>query len=244
MSLLNDAETPSQDAVTPQSPESPEQTPPENAPSWWWDANTPGVGDRPDFLPEKYKTVADVAKAQRELEKRLGQAPEKYDFSKGQGWIEEDYEPFQEMAEYAKSRHVPQDVMDKMLETVGLYLDEFKTDIGEEKAKLGEKATERLQVLNNWAKSNLSEKAFQVLSSTMRTAEAIEALEEIRNKMLGEKTMIPGGNESSTPTGMTREEYSSELQSNYEKYKNDENYRKEMMKKLEKIVERETSLTR
>jgi hypothetical protein len=209
-----------------------------NTPSWYWDENTPGSGDRPDFLPEKFKTVADMAKAQRELEKRLGQAPNEYDFSKGESWIEPDYEPFQAMAEFAKQNHVPQSVMDKMLETVGLYLDEFKPDMAEEKAKLGENATERLQLLNNWAKSNLTEKAFQVLSSTMRTADAIEALEEIRDKMLNNNTMIPS-NTSSTSSGMTMEEYRSELQTNIKKYKTDSHYRNEMDKKLEQIVARQ-----
>ncbi len=208
----------------------------ETGSGWMWDENTPGVGERPSYLPEKYKTVADVAKAQRELESRLGQAPNEYDFSKGESWIEPDYEPFVEMAEFAKQNHVPQAVMDKFLDTVGLYLDEFKTDLNEEKAKLGEKATERLQVLNNWAKANLSEKAFNTLSAGMRTADAIEALEEIRNKMLSGNTMIPNANSGTTQAGMTIEEYRSELNANYQKYKTDTVYRKEMERKLEQIV--------
>jgi hypothetical protein len=207
-----------------------------NEPSWWLDENTPGFGERPGFLPEKYKTVADVVKAHKELEQRLGKAPSEYDFSKGESWIEPDYEPFQQMAEYAKSKHVPQDVMDKMLETVGLYLDEFKPDLAEEKAKLGENATERLQKLNNWAKSNLSEQAFQVLSGTMRTAEAIEALEEIRNKMLSGNTIVPGGNEASATSGLTLDDYRSELNANYARYKTDAAYRRDMERKLESIV--------
>lgn len=207
-------------------------------PSWYWDENTPGHGERPAYLPEKYKTVADVAKAQRELESRLGQAPSEYDFTKGSGWIEPDYEPFIEMAEFAKSKHVPQEVMDKFLDTVGLYLDEFKTDINEEKAKLGEKASERLSVLNNWAKANLSEKAFVALSAGMRTADAIEALEEIRSKMLSGNTMIPNSNAALTQAGMTLEEYRSELNDNYTKYKSDPAYRKEMERKLDMIVSR------
>lgn len=208
------------------------------SPSWWLDENTPGFGDRPNFLPEKYKTVADVVKAHKELEQRLGSAPAKYDFSKGKAWIEEDYEPFQHMAEFAKSKHVPQEVMDKFLDTVGLYLDEFKVDINEEKAKLGEKASERIQVLNNWAKSNLSEKAFEVLSGSMRTAEQIEALEEIRSKMLGGNSMVPGANAAPAQAGMSLEEYRSELNANYSKYKSDPHYRKEMERKLEMIVSR------
>ena len=204
--------------------------------SWWWDSNTPGTGQRPDFLTDKYKSVADQAKAQRELEKRLGVAPDKYDFSKGNSWIEENYEPFHKMAEFAKQNHVPQTVMDNFLETVGVYLDEFKDDVNEEKAKLGDNAKERLQILNNWAKSNLSEKSFQVLSSNMRTAAAIEALEELRSKMLSSTTMIPGHNDSVVQAGMTLEEYRSELNSNYTKYKTDPTYRKTMEQKLKSII--------
>ncbi len=208
------------------------------SPSWYWDSNTPGQGERPEFLPEKYKSVADVAKAYKELESRLGTAPKEYDFSKGQAWMEPEYEPFQQMAEFARSKHVPQEVMDKFLDSVGLYLDEFRTDLNEEKAKLGENATERLQKLNNWAKSNLSEKAFMALTAGMRTAEQIEALEEIRNKMLNNSTMVPGGNGNAAASGMTIEEYRSELNANYNKFKTDPAYRKEMERKLEGIVGR------
>ncbi len=231
MSLLSEG---SIESTAPETTETPEQS--GSPASWHWDENTPGSGERPSFLPDKYKTVADVAKAHKELESRLGHAPSEYDFSKGQSWIEPDYEPFQEMAEFAKSKHVPQEVMDKMLESVGMYLDEFKTDMNEEKSKLGEKATERLQVLNNWAKSNLSEKSFNALTAGMRTAEQIEALEEIRTKMLGGNTMIPNGNASLTQAGLTLEEYRSELNANYTKYKTDPHYRKEMDGKLENIM--------
>jgi hypothetical protein len=235
MSLLDEGTT-TPPATTP---EDSGTTPTEGANTgWFWDANTPGQGERPEFLPEKYKSVADVAKAYKELESRLGTAPKEYDFSKGESWMEPDYEPFHEMAEFARSKHVPQDVMDKMLESVGLYLDEFRTDLNEEKSKLGEKATERLQVLNNWAKSNLSEKSFAALTAGMRTADQIEALEEIRNKMLNNTTMVPGGNTSVATGGMTLEEYRSELNANFAKYKTDPAYRKDMEKKLENIVGR------
>lgn len=234
MSLLNEGnETPPEDVAGDSSENESRDTP-----SWYWDESTPGHGERPQFLPEKYKSVADVAKAYKELESRLGSAPKEYDFSKGQAWMEPDYEPFQEMADYARSKHVPQDVMDKMLESVGLYLDEFRTDLAEEKAKLGEKATERLKILNNWAKSNLSEKSFNALTAGMRSAEQIEALEEIRNKMINNNTLVPGGNESVTSGGVTLEEYRSELNANYTKYKSDPAYRKEMQRKLESIVGR------
>lgn len=236
MSLLDEGATTLPDTVTENSGAI--ETSGTETPSWYWDDNTPGAGDRPQFLPEKYKSVADVAKAYKELESRLGTAPKEYDFSSGDAWMEPDYEPFQQMAEFAKSKHVPQEVMDKFLDTVGLYLDEFRTDLDEEKSKLGENASQRLQVLNAWAKSNLSEKAFGALTAGMRTAEQIEALEEIRNKMLNNNTIVPGGNDSVQAGGPTLEEYRSELNANYTKYKTDPAYRKDMERKLESIVGR------
>lgn len=208
----------------------------DNNTSWFIDDDVPGVGDRPEWLPKKYNSAKALGKAYSELEKRLGTAPKEYDFSKGESWIEPDYEPFSEMAEFAKQHHVPQAVMDKMLETVGLYLDEFRTDISEEKSKLGEDADSRLKVLNNWAKSNLSEQSFQALTSNMRTADSILALEEIRQKMIDGATMIPSEASSGQSSQESLQEYRSELQENYDKFKKDPAYRAKMQKKLESIV--------
>lgn len=236
MSLLDEGATTPPDP-TPEDSGTTEKAGTET-PSWYWDEHTPGQGERPQFLPEKYKSVADVAKAYKELESRLGTAPKEYDFSRGEGWIEPEYEPFQKMAEFARSKHVPQEVMDNFLDTVSMYLDEFRTDLDEEKSKLGENASQRLQILNSWAKANLSEKAFGALTTGMRTAEQIEALEEIRNKMIGNNTIVPGGNDAVQGGGPTLEEYRSELNANYTKYKTDPAYRKDMERKLESIVGR------
>lgn len=235
MSLLNDSVVTIESTEGIESPQVESSLTTQSTPAWWIDENTPGVGERPNFFPEKYKTVADIVKAHKELEQRLGAAPSQYDFSKGQSWIEPNYEPFHEMAEFAKSKHVPQDVMDKMLETVGTYLDEFKVDIKEEKSKLGENAQERLTKLNNWAKSNLSERSYNALTTGMRTAEAIEALEELRNRMMDNNTMVPGANNSSSNAGVTIEEYRSKLSENFQKYKEDPAFRKEMLSMLEQI---------
>lgn len=201
----------------------------------------PRTEERPNFLPDKFKTVDDFVKSYTELEKKLSAqhvAPKEYDFSKGAGWIEADYEPFQEMAKVARSKNVPQEVMDTFLESVGYYLDEFKTDVAEEKAKLGEKASERIQVLNNWAKNNLSDKSFAALTAGMRTAEQIEALEEIRSIALNQSTIVPTGAETSNP-GDNMEKYRTDLRENYDKYKKDNGYRKQMNERLEKIVGRD-----
>jgi hypothetical protein len=204
-------------------------------PAWWLDDNTPGVGERPDWLPAQFKKASDVAKSYAELQKRFGEAPSEYSWEAGKGWVEPDYEPFQELAQYAKSKRVPQDVMDKMLSSVGKYLDEFGVDYEAEKAALGDDADQRLDVLNNWAKSNLSENAFFALTSNLRTADSVMALEELRSKMLGQNTMIPGNQQSQSDGVLTLDDLQAELTNNIQKYKSDPRYRREITEKIERL---------
>jgi hypothetical protein len=226
--------------------EAPESQPTEQAPQevssgeseakWWIDENTPGVGERPDFMPEKFKSVADLSKSYSELEKRFGQAPSEYDFSKAEQWADPEHEAFKDLAQFAKSKHVPQDVMDKMFESVSDYFEGYKTDYEAERAKLGDDAKEKLTTLNNWAKSNLSEDAYFALTSELKSAEAVAAIEELRQKMLDNNTTVPSGNDSSSATGMSREEVDAELSQNLDRYKNDPAYRKEIQNKYARVA--------
>ena len=205
-------------------------------PTWRWDKETAGSGERPGWLPEKFKTAEDVAISFKELEKRLGSAPEKYDWTKGESWIDPEYEPFQKMAEFAKSKHVPQEVMDNMLETVGAYFDEFNTDYAAEREALGENADDRLNTVDNWAKANFSEETYDALVGNMRTAKDVQAIEEVRNKMVAETTAIPTGNETSEPK-ITVKDIQAEMVQNYDKYKTDARYREEIKNKISKAVD-------
>jgi len=125
--------------------------------------------------------------------------------------------------------------MDKMLSTVGKYLDEFGVDYEAEKASLGEKADERLDILNNWAKSNLSESSFHALTSNLRTADAVLALEELRSKMLGQNTMIPGNEQAQGDGVHSLDDLQAELTQNIQKYKSDPRYRREITEKIERL---------
>jgi len=211
----------------------PQFTPPNSSePSWMYDEGMPGTGDRPDWLPDKFKTVADAAKSYSELEKRLGTAPKEYDLSKGDKWIDKDFTPFKEMLDVAKSKHVPQEVMDKMLDSVGIYLDEFKIDYGQERQKLGPEADQRLEVLDNWAKSNFSAETYEALTNSMKTADAIKAIEEVRNKMNSNTTTIPTGHDNQ-PSAPILQEVQSELNKNLDKYKSDPTYRAKIINMIE-----------
>ncbi len=207
-------------------------------PSWWWDKSTPGNGDRPDWLPVQFKSAEDAARSYSELSKKVGTAPDNYDWSQGKSWVEPEYEPMQELAAFAKSKHVPQDVFDKMLNTVGKYLDEFKIDYAEEKAALGDKAEERVKTINNWAKSNFSEDTFHALTANMQTADAVKAIEEIRTKMIENMTTIPTGNEDAGEGAETLDDVQNEMSQNLSKYQTDAKYRKEITGRIEKASNR------
>jgi hypothetical protein len=202
-------------------------------PSWYFMEGVPGQGERPEWLPEKFKTMEDAAKSYTELEKKLGSAPKDYDLSKGESWIDADYAPFQEMMNLAKSKHVPQEVMDTMLDSVSKYLNEFSTDYTAEKAKLGPNADQRVEVIDNWAKANLSEASYNALTENLKTAESLIAIEEIRNKMNSSATTIPNSNQDIAPAIPSMQDIQSELNKNLAKYKSDPAYRRELQAKIE-----------
>lgn len=201
-------------------------------PTWFIDKDVPGVGDRPQWLSDKFKTVADLASSYSELEKKFSASPEEYDLSKSK-FLDADYEPIQDFLRLAKDKRVPKDVVDKMVDSFDKYMDEFSVDYTEEVKKLGDNAKERLTTLDNWAKANLSGDAYLALTSNLKNADAIKALEEIRGKMMSNTTMVPGGNDAANMNIISLEELQTELSNNLAKYKTDPAYRKDLQGRLE-----------
>lgn len=201
------------------------------SPTWFIDEGIPGSGDRPTWLPDKYKTVAALAKHTSELEKRLGSTPDNYDLSKSK-FLDPDYEPFQELQSFAKEKRVPQEVMDKFIESVDKYVDEFRTDYNEEVKSLGDNAKERIALLDNWAKANLSNDAYEALTQSINSAASVKALEELRGKFMSNTPQIPSSNGLVSEQNSV-EDIKLEMANNLEKYKTDENYRKDIRKRLE-----------
>lgn len=200
-------------------------------PSWYIDEGVPGIGVRPSWLPDKYKSVADLAKSNAELEKRLGSVPEKYDFSKSK-FLDPTFKEFQDLQNFAKEKRVPAEVMDKFIQSVDKYIEDFKSDYSEELKILGPDAKERIGVLDNWAKANLSKDSYEGLRTSLNSASSIKALEELRGKFMSNVAQVPG-NTGSIPSSTSLEDMKIELQNNLEKYKSDETYRKDFSRRIE-----------
>jgi hypothetical protein len=204
-------------------------------PTWFIDEGRAGIGERPAWLPEKFKSTAELAKSYTELEKKISVVPEDYDLSRSK-FLDKDYGPIQDFLQLAKDKRVPKDVIDKMVESVDKYMDEFTIDPREEEKKLGDNAPERLKVLDNWAKANLSDTSYKALASNLKSADAIKALEELRGKMMSNNPVVPNGNDAASTSTPTLKELETELSNNLDKYKKDPVYRKDIQSRMELVV--------
>lgn len=241
MSLFNDFESEDNNPDSADLGESKEQNETSdsgNEPSWWLDKERAGDGERPEWLPPKFKSVEDMAKSYAGLEKRLGEVPDQYDLSIATKYFDPDYESFDELTQYAKEKRVPQDVMDKMFDSVNKYLSEFDIDINEERKALGENAKERLVELNNWAKSNLDANEFGALTMSLRTADAIKALEKLRGISMSNETRINNDNQMENSEGLTLDAVQAEMAENLDKYKTNPAYRREIQRKIEQATQK------
>lgn len=204
----------------------------QNTPLWWIDEGRAGDGERPNWLPEKFRTAADLGKSYVELEKKVGTVVDDYDFSRSK-FLDPDYEPFQELRQAAKERRVPAEFLDKLVDSLDKYMDEFSTNYDEELKKLGDNAKDRIVTLDNWAKANLSKDSYEAITGNLKTADSIKALEELRGKMMSSNPMVPAGNESASNNTASLDDVRLELANNLEKYKTDTAYRKDLQRRLE-----------
>ena len=201
-------------------------------PKWWLSKESPMPGDAPEWMPSQFKSVEALATSYKELQKRLGQAPDSYDLTKGGSWINPEFEGFKELVEMGQKYRVPGDFMDKMVTSVGSYIDTFSFKPDEVLAKIGEKAEERLELLTNWGNANFGEDTFAALTENITTAEGVLALEKIRKAIMSNETVIP--TDSGTPVRATTvSSLQTEMKENIGRYESDPAYRADLMRRFD-----------
>lgn len=141
------------------------------------------TAERPEWLPEKFKSPEDLAKSYTELEKKLGErneVPETYELTYGdqQVPLEEDDVAF--FKEVGLSNEQAQKVYSQLMDTVVPELQKARTET--EVTKLSSawnmdtdsvQFKERMGKLSAWAKNNMPEEAVSHLRSS---AEGVQAL--------------------------------------------------------------------
>ena len=165
--------------------------------------------ERPEWLPEKYKTGEDLAKAYKELEAKLGGKEEDI---REQTLKEVEEIAFKDRPETSGDYELPDYIDDELAadnpllkwwsETSwenGFGQDEFEKglkmysdgltadipDFDEEMGKLGDNATSRVEAVGLFSSQFFEEKHQAALDGLTSTAAGVEVLEHIMGKMKG-----------------------------------------------------------
>jgi hypothetical protein len=221
--------------------------------------------ERPAWLPAKFKEPEALAASYVELEKKLGErretllaelraemakdlpeSPDAYELALPEGFavpqgfefrIEADDPLAKEARQWAHRHKLPKGAF---TEAVGLFAKAVAgtlPDMKAERAKLGERADERLAQLDGYLAANLSEKAYRALQGVAQRAEVIEALEEVVR--LGGAEGMPGKGSGAAPVSAANAPFTSEEEVRAamrdKRYYTDSNYRKSVFERAEQF---------
>lgn len=165
-----------------------------NATPWSYAEGVAGEGEAPEwFKADKYNSIADQAKAYKDLEGRFGSftgAPEEYtDIALSPELVEmgieisKDDPLMEEALKFAKESNMSQDGLSKMVNLYAMSmaaenksLEEFRT---EELKALGNNADTRVSNLNSWANANLPAEMIEGFQAMATSASSVKAMERL-----------------------------------------------------------------
>lgn len=204
-------------AAAPAAPAAPATAPAPAAgtPKWYLAEKIGGEGDPPDWYKgEKYKSVAEQAKAYVELEKRFGAftgspADGVYKVNIPQGFAGEfdvQHPLFQELNTWAKGSNLSQKGYDEVIGLLARYEASQSPDMAAIKASLGDNADSRISTLNQFAKSNLKDdeyQAFREAQTGANAASVFKAFEALMGKVRAPAMPAPGADvPGAVPSGL------------------------------------------
>lgn len=173
--------------------------------------NIKGSGEAPEwYKADKYKSVAEQAKAYTELEKKFGSftgAPK--DGYTGPEGVDSDDALFQELTAFASKTNMSQDAFNDAWEllTAQSYAAEA-IDREQEMAKLGENAGQRIKQVEGFLKNNLDAQDYDQVIDLVTDARSIELIEAMIKATAPVKLPIDGGE---SPTGLTWADIETEM---------------------------------
>ena len=154
-----------------------------------------GVGDMPEwYKADKYKSVAEQAKAYTELEKKFGGftgAPKDgYELYEG---VESDDALWAELVEFGNKTNMSQSAMNEAWELLTAQEQAIEeVSVEAEMDKLGDNAVERIKVVEQYMKNNLDGDTYERLRYAVNSAEAVELVEALVKSTAPAKLPIDG----------------------------------------------------
>ena len=157
--------------------------------------NVKGVGDMPDwYKADKYKSVAEQAKAYTELEKKFGGfngAPKDgYELYDG---VEEDDALWAELVQFGTETNMNQSALHQAWELLTAQeqaLDQVSME--EEIASLGKNAAERINVVEQLMRNNFSPEQYEKHRDLVNSAAMIEFIEDFSKSLRPAQLPIDG----------------------------------------------------
>ena len=154
-----------------------------------------GVGDMPEwYKADKYKSVAEQAKAYTELEKKFGGftgAP-KDGYALYDG-VESDDALWGELVEFGNSTNMSQSALNQAWELLTAQEQAIEeVSVEAEMGKLGDNAVERIKVVEQYMKNNLDGDTYERLRYAVNSAEAVELVEALVKSTAPAKLPIDG----------------------------------------------------
>jgi len=211
-----------------------------NQPSWYLDEKTPGQGDRPEWLPAKYKSAADLGKSYSELEKKLGAftgAPEEYDLSSLE--VDDSQLIVQEIKSVAKELNMSQDGLQKFLGRIATATEtENQAHLEDQIKKLGKDGESALKEYENWTKNYFKPEEAEVVKTWIKTADDLTIFNKVmsttnRSAMPTSQSMALANNHESIA------DLRKELTDNIGKFDTDKTYAKNWSARMAGAVARE-----
>ena len=171
-----------------------------------------GVGDQPEwYKADKYKSIAEQAKAYTELEKKFG------GFT---GAPKDGYQPYEgvessdalwgELVEFGTKQNMSQAAMNEAWELLTAQEQAIEeVSIETEMAKLGDNAVERIKVVEQYMKNNLDGDTYEELRYAVNSAESVQLIEALIKSTAPAKLPIDGYIQ---PGGITWQDISGDVQ--------------------------------
>ena len=170
-----------------------------------------GSGDSPEwYKADKYKSVAEQAKAYTELEKKFGSftgSPK--DGYAGPEGVEGDDALLKELTDFASKTNMSQEAFGEAWELLSSQGQAAETVSREQEiAKLGDNASERIKNVEGFLKNSLDSDDYENVMGLVTDARSIELVEALVKATSPAKLPIDGGE---NPTGMTWSDIESEM---------------------------------
>lgn len=170
-----------------------------------------GTGDMPEWYKgDKYKSVAEQAKAYTELEKKFGGftgAPK--DGYQGPEGIEADDALLQELTEFATKTNMSQEAFGEAWELLSAQSEAVEAvNQEQELAQLGSNASERIKNVEGFLRNNLDADTYDQVRDLVTDAKSIQLIEYMVKATAPAKLPIDGGEH---PAGLTWSDIEAEM---------------------------------